>query len=62
MANQTIKLTAQQLQRINKLTAALESLANELFQEGDELDRQIYDLLFRLQSLQDNGASQLATV
>ncbi len=51
-------LTPSQLKRIDRLITALESLSKQLFQEGDPLDREIYGLLFKLQSLRGNGSYQ----
>jgi len=46
MANQTIKLTTAQIQKIDKLKANLQGLSNELLLEGDPLDKQVYEVLY----------------
>ena len=47
------KLTPTQLKNIDRLTATLEKLSNQTFDEGSAIDREIYGLLFKLQSLRN---------
>lgn len=44
-------MTLTQQQKIDRLIHTLKTLANEMFNEGDPIDKEIYGLLFKLHSL-----------